>query len=204
MILCTGSRSTILQALAELMPHEEVRPLAKRTSLTWDLLEAPPGSRVVIAQGFMAHKPIADQTDAELDCSRILNAEEPMALALQALLEVPGARICIIGSWSARCGSFDGAYAAWKRTIHSWVERQAPRVRPPAQLVCVAPPIIADSAMTRARKDYPAVLETRPHCFAMDVARTIKAALWETEPGTTAPIILMPATAGPEPRTCPC
>lgn len=206
MILVTGHRSTIVQALAQLMPHETIQPLRKRSSCIWDLEDVPQDSRIVLAAGFMAGKPIAELTDEEVNLSRILNAEEPTMIATQALIELRAARICVIGSWSARTGSYDVAYAVWKAALHRWVERQAPRLEPPQQLCCVAPPIIADSGMTRRRADYPGVLERRPHCFAIDVARVIKAALFEADPGATRehPILLMPATAGPEPRTCPC
>lgn len=206
MILVTGIRSTVVQALAELLPHEPLRQIQKRSSCVWDLLDMPGDSRIVLASGFMAGKPLSELTADEANLSRLLNAEEPMMIATQALLELRAARVCIVGSWSARCGSHDGAYATWKAAIHRWVERQAPRVKPPQQLCIVAPPIIADSGMTKRRTDYPEVLERRPHCFAMDVARAIKGALFEHPPDATreSPILLMNATAGPEPRACPC
>lgn len=206
MILATGTRSTIMQALAELLPHEPIVRAEKRTATVWDLSEVPANARVVIATGYMAGKPAKDLTDAEAALTRILNAEEPMLLAMQALTELPAARVCIVGSWSAITGSYDTAYAAWKRSIHGWVAKRAGRVLEAQQLCVVAPPIIADSGMTRRRADYPGVLEARPHCFAIDVAIAIKGALFDHPPAATreAPIIVMPATAGPEPRTCPC
>lgn len=62
------------------------------------------------------------------------------------------ARICIIGSESGFCGSYDDSYAQAKRLLHRYVEAKPLRT-PDQQLVCIAPSIVADAGMTIRRKD---------------------------------------------------
>ena len=198
MFVAIGMRSTIIQALAELMPQEQIVPPDWQGHTVAYLADVPPDCRFVLAGGYLAGKRASEQSAEEHARTYWLNTEQPMMLASQALDELPAARVCIIGSWSAVTGSFDENYAAAKDTIHRWAKRQ--HIAPPRQLVVIAPPIIADSRMTRARADYPEILQRRPHCCAMDVARAIKAALWETGPDASARVIYLPATAGPEPH----
>ncbi len=210
MLITTGTRSTIVQALGDLLETEEIEPAERVANTVWQLDHAPPDTRLVLAAGYLTSKRLEEQTAEERSLSQWLNYEQPVLLAQQALRELPLVRIAIVGSWSARTGSYDAGYAYWKRQLQAWIERanngRMPLVKPEQQLVCIAPPIIADSGMTKRRHDYPDVLAQRPHCFAIDVARAIKGALYEHPPAATRgePVIYLPATAGPEPRTCPC
>lgn len=198
MILIAGWRSTVSQALRELMPTQRALAVEKKSSTVWDFSMAPEDVRVVITLGYLAGKRARDQSDHEENQTWGLNFAEPTLLAEQVLYERPAARVCVLGSWSAVNGSYDENYAASKAKLHRWVQRQT--YDPPGQLVCIAPPIIADSAMTRRRPDYPQILAQRPHCCAMDVARAIKAVLFEERPDAHQnEVIYLPATAGPEP-----
>lgn len=169
MILCTGLRSSIIQELQQLHPEHVVLRIDKRTDTVYDFTEAAPDTRIVLAGGYLAGLAIHD--DDTFNATMWANYLEPEAIITQALAELPEVRICVVGSMSGITGSFDNVYAKAKAKVHRLVERKL--VKPPQQLVAVAPPIIADSGMTRRRHDYPDVLKQRPHCMARDVARVI-------------------------------
>lgn len=181
MILCTGIGSTIVDAVKDLEPGEQFFPIKKRSAEVYDFTQAPPGTRIILAGGFLAGKSNEDHTRESIAQTQEANFIQPQSIAQQALAEIPGVRICIIGSLSATAGSYDQQYALAKLMIHRYVLRQ--KVADPQQLIVVAPPIIADSGMTRRRSDYPGVLKVRNHCYAADVARVIHRALWQRGPG---------------------
>lgn len=180
-ILCTGFGSTIVQALGALRPLEPIRRLEKRSEEIYDFEPDGPttGLRIVLAGGYLAGLADGDHTEQTRVQTLEANYLTPMNIADQALSEIPDVRICIIGSQSAIAGSYDTQYAQAKVMLHRWVLRQKGQIASTQQLVVVAPPIIADSGMTRRRHDYPQVLQERPHCMAEDVASMIVQVLYE-------------------------
>jgi len=83
----------------------------------------------------------------------------------------PKARIVVIGSMSGINGSFNPYYAAAKAGLHHYVKTGW---KPPGGVLnCIAPTIISDSEMTKARYDYPDVLKTRQTVTCDTVARMI-------------------------------
>ena len=177
MILVTGARTTIVQAIQHLKPDEPVVRIHLRpgSDEVYDFTMAPPGSRIVLAAGLLLG--LKDHTADTYQRTMRANFMEPVAIIQQALGEIPGVRICAIGSQSAVAGSYDEVYAQSKQKLHRMIGRI--RTAPDQQLVCVAPPIIADSGMTQRRHDYPQVLQLRSHCTAADVARAVVDLLWE-------------------------
>lgn len=179
MILVTGRTTTIVQSIELLRPEEHIEPICKRpgSDEVYDFTMAPPGARIVLAGGLLLGLNRGDHTADTYQRTMRANFEEPIAIIQQAIGEIPGVRICVIGSQSAELGSYDEVYAQAKLKLHRMVGRIA--VGRDQQLVCVAPPIIADSGMTRRRHDYPQVLRERSHCHSMDVARVVVDLLWE-------------------------
>ena len=177
MIICTGIGTTIMDAVKELRSEEQVFRIRKRSDEVYDFTDCPPDVRIILAGGYLAGKSDAEHTAESMDMTITANYLEPIQIIDQALDELPAARICVIGSQSAAAGSYDTQYAFAKARLHRFVMRR-PGIHP-QQVVAVAPPIIADSGMTRRRHDYPRVLRERPHCMAIDVARVIVNLLWE-------------------------
>lgn len=134
------------------------------------------GWRYVLAAGYLAGKTLNSASADELARTWLVNFVNTARLGNEILQRDPMARVCVVGSMSALDGSFDLAYAGAKAALHLWAETT--HLSAGQQLVVVAPPIIADSGMTERRPDYPAILSTRPHVTAWDVASTIHAALW--------------------------
>lgn len=180
MILCTGISTTIVQAVKDLKGDEQILRIRKRSDEVYDFRHCPPDVRIILAGGYLAGKSDAEHTAESIAMTIEANYIEPMQIIDQALAELPAVRICAIGSQSAAAGSYDTQYAFAKARLHRFVTRR-PGVYP-QQVVCVAPPIIADSGMTRRRHDYPRVLNERAHCTAADVAKMIVNLLWGSEP----------------------
>ncbi len=197
MILCTGLGSTIIQAVKELRPQERIERIGMRTQEIYDFTDQEPGLRIILAGGYLAGKSDAEHTEETRTETILANYIRPMNIADQALAEIEDVRICIIGSQSAVAGSYDTQYATAKAMLHRWVLRQKGALGPAQQLVVVAPPIIADSGMTRRRSDYPRVLQERPHCMAVDVAQMIVDLLYteDIRPGeNSCAVRFVPAT----------
>lgn len=180
MILCTGIGTTILDAVKDLRPGEQIYKIGRRSNEVYDFTDAPPDCRIILAGGYLAGRNLEQHTPDSLRLTEEENFTKPMSIAQQALAELAAARVCVIGSMSAATGSYDQHYAVAKSMMHRWVLRQ--KTVAPQQLVVVAPPIIADSGMTRRRTDYPVVLKNRNHCYAIDVARVVVRLLWDEPP----------------------
>lgn len=181
MIAVSGFRSTIVQSLKERVDDE-----FHRLDVTWDapncMLHLVPldCERYLLAAGLLHPKPLLTQSLAEVHDSIWINALN-VARCVKYVLEFnPRARICVVGSQSARNGSYDETYAMSKAAIEAFV--RFTKTAKDQQLVCVSPPIIRDSGMTCRRADYPDVLAKRPTCSAADVARAIKVVLYDTSP----------------------
>jgi NAD(P)-dependent dehydrogenase (short-subunit alcohol dehydrogenase family) len=181
-LIVTGLSTTIVQQLEEIADE-------KASRIDCDLAAFgcsfgfPPGDpkhhRYVLAAGYLPGKSIEDATAEQLQAAWLINFVNTARLVNAITARDPFARICVVGSMSAVLGSYDEAYAASKRALHDWCERRP--AKPGQQLVVVAPPIIIDSGMTRARPDFAAVRQTRVWVTAADVARVIHGLLWSAQ-----------------------
>jgi len=151
-VFVRGLKSEIARELSELAQTEAV----SRGEQMPDV-----GARYLFCAGLIRQKRIAEQTEDEIAETMMVNATSVIR-ECDRLLEVnPFARICVIGSESAFKGSFDGAYAAAKSALHSYVETKRLNY-PGQQLVCVAPTCIENTGMNRQRnEDGVAALERR-------------------------------------------
>jgi NAD(P)-dependent dehydrogenase (short-subunit alcohol dehydrogenase family) len=151
-IFVRGAQSAIAQELSVL-------------SLTYPIgrgIQMPDhGERYLFCAGLIRQKRIADQSEAEIAETFMVNAASVIKECDRLLSVNPRARICVIGSESAFKGSFDGAYAAAKAALHRYVETKRLNY-PDQQLVCVAPTCIENTGMNRQRNaDGVAALEKR-------------------------------------------
>lgn len=179
MFAVTGKRTTIVRELEDLTGEEAVRIEADLSDPGCAL---DPGiyTRYVLAAGVLYSRPPLELEAAEIVAALAVNLTNTIRLCEKILERDNWARICVVGSESGILGSHDRMYAAAKAGVHSYVATRP--VRPSQQLVCVAPPIISDSGMTARRRDFPAVLETRAHVRARDVAEIIRGLLWSPAP----------------------
>ena len=187
MIACTGYNSTIMQALAMRRPEEVIEkitadpaPIKMDCEFSW----SHKAERFVLAAGVLHQKPLLDQSHSDIVSSVSINLINAARLIETILHRVPNAHVAVIGSQSGNSGSYDMTYALCKSALHQFVRWR--KVSADQVLVCIAPPIIADSGMTRRRKDYPSVLQERRTVQAMDVAALVEKALWFTPAGTVA------------------
>lgn len=195
MLAVTGYGSSIVTELRGLIGTSDT---VVRLDARMAVYHLPNADRYLLAAGVLHSKSVREQMALELVESVSVNLINVLRLCEMILDEQDQARICIVGSESAKGGSFDRLYAACKAGVHAYVQQRP--TKPLQQLVCVSPPIIADSGMTRRRHDYPQVLEQRPHCHAIDVARVIKRVLYDRRPDElTGCIIPIQATDAKKP-----
>lgn len=173
MIAVTGRGTTIVQELEQLSGEAIVR-IEGDWKWAGGEIDIPETDRFVFAAGHLVGKKLAEQTGTEQMQTFNINTLNVMQLCERAL-ERPTARIVIIGSMSGINGSHDMGYAVSKAAIHAYAEMR--HIRPGQALIVVAPPIISDSGMTRARKDYPGVLSVRRTVTARQVAEKVLQAL---------------------------
>lgn len=146
MLVITGFGSAIVQALLPLLPVDEKPQRA-------EFRDVPvTASRYLFCAGVLRPKPIAEQTDEEIAETFMVNAASVIQACDRIIAKNDQARICVIGSESGFAWSFDGAYAASKAALHRYIETKKLRTVD-QQLVCVAPSIIGDAAMTTRRTD---------------------------------------------------
>src|SRR5581483_4435772 len=108
--------------------------------------------RIVLAHGWLTPQDFQDMPGRDMVHSFKVNLLSSLILCEMALTKNPRARIVVIGSESGQKGSHDLCYALAKSGLHKYVEER--RVGyPDQQLVCVAPSLIADGAMTVRRQD---------------------------------------------------
>lgn len=197
MLAVTGRKTTIVRDLARLLPPDEtiVRIDVDLGRADTHLGGLPVAERYLLAAGVLHQKSILEQSWVEMIESVSVNALNVIRICETILERQAEARICIIGSESARRGSFDLTYAASKAAVHAYV--LARETKPGQQLVCVSPTIIADSGMTMRRKDFPQVLERREYVLTLDVARVVHRVLYQNAADLTGCII--PVT--PQKRT---
>lgn len=189
-ICVAGMQSTIVAALKTLRPDDmyircpwNLRALDQRPPL-------PRCDRYLYAAGVIRGRSVREYDGAEAVEAFAVNYWNALRFTEAALLENPRARICLIGSMSAITGSYDEIYSGLKAALHLYVKTRRVQ-RPAQQLFCVSPTIIADSAMTRARIDYPKVLEKRSTVTAMEVAQVISCELWNPDVDTNNEVMEM-------------
>lgn len=184
MLYVTGMGSTIVRELAAMMPEETIRRLPGDMSdpeLRLELpADVPTGARFLFASGLIYSHPLEGQTPGEVEASLWCNAMNVARWCRHILQHVKGARICVVGSESAKAGSYDMTYAMGKAALHAFVTFQP--ITPGQQLCAVAPPIISDSNMVKQRHDYPAVLERRRHVTSKQVAEAVWRSLYHLPP----------------------
>jgi NAD(P)-dependent dehydrogenase (short-subunit alcohol dehydrogenase family) len=144
MLAVTGYGSRIVDELRKLLPADE------QTLRIDDLADWSP-DRYLLCAGILRPLKLHEQTVAQITESMLVNLIRPMQLCDLILERNDKARICVIGSESGFSWSFDGTYAAAKAALHRYVETK--KLKPDQQLVCVAPSIIEDCAMTLRRED---------------------------------------------------
>jgi NAD(P)-dependent dehydrogenase (short-subunit alcohol dehydrogenase family) len=149
-IAVTGARTTIVRALAKLVPDEIVRIDADLSTFDAEC-DIPIADRYVLAAGVLIGKRTLDQSADEIMRTIAVNLVNVIRLCDRILDTHPTARICVVGSESAYRGSFDMTYAVSKAAVHAYV--QAKKLQPGQQLVAVAPHIVIDSGMTQRRTD---------------------------------------------------
>lgn len=172
MLAVTGLNTTIVQSYLTMRPQTVVR-ISARPSLAHPTpeLKVPHADRYILAAGVLTPATLLKQTEKQIVDSLCVNFVNVVRICEEILHNVEHARVCVIGSESGINWSFDDTYAASKAAVHRYVETRG--VKRKQQLVCVAPPIISDSGMTRRRHDYPTVLQTRRSVTSKEVAEVI-------------------------------
>lgn len=166
-IAVTGRRTTIVKELEAYEPIERIEA------------DLPLTNKFVLAAGVLVGKPIADMSTLEAYDTVYVNLISTMRLC-EHILQIPNARICVIGSFSGIKGSYDELYGASKAGIHHYIKTR--KVLDTQQLIGVAPTIISDSGMTERRGDYPEVLEKRKTVTAKEVADVVYGLLTMSPP----------------------
>jgi NAD(P)-dependent dehydrogenase (short-subunit alcohol dehydrogenase family) len=180
-IAVTGRNTTIVQALADVVSEDIVR-----IDGDWSAFDAefsvPEAGRYVLAAGVLTGKRIQEQSADDILRCIAVNLVNVIRLCEHILDTNPKARICIVGSESGFRGSFDQTYGVSKAAVHAYV--QSRKVKPGQQLVAVAPHVILDSGMTRARHDYEALVADAGRKFVTPraVAEAIHFLLWSEGP----------------------
>jgi NAD(P)-dependent dehydrogenase (short-subunit alcohol dehydrogenase family) len=181
MIAVTGYRTTIVQALKE-MVDEQVFKLSANLGQFGGEYALPEGvDKFVLAAGILRQMPLREQSGFDVRIGLAVNMVSVVRIADTILARRENARICIIGSESGINGSYDETYAMSKAAVHAWVAWTKAKVKPTQTVACVIPPIISDSGMTRRRHDYPAVLDARRTVSAKEVAEKVHWALFDDE-----------------------
>lgn len=157
MIAIRGAGSKIAVELTNrLAGKDEVRAIGRGQRLPLN------AHRYLFCQGLLYGLPSAKMVDAEVAETFSVNAASVINSCNEIIDANPLARICVIGSESGFTWSYDDAYAAAKAALHRYVETKRLKT-PDQQLICVAPGIIGDAAMTRARKDTDRLLIRAAH-----------------------------------------
>lgn len=189
MLAVTGIRTSIVTELVKLTGERAVRfscmPSMLDFACDFALDDGPtlggrPVAGYVLAAGVIRALPIAKQSAGEILEALAVNLVNVLRLSEAILSSDEHAKVALIGSNSALHGSYDELYAACKAGVHAYANTR--KVKPTQRLVAIAPPLIRDSGMVRARHDYPGVLETRRSVSAREVAEAILEAWAGSEP----------------------
>jgi NAD(P)-dependent dehydrogenase (short-subunit alcohol dehydrogenase family) len=180
MLAVTGYRSKIVEELIPLLPEGE-----KLVAIAQEGPVMEEARRFLICAGMLRPARLTSQTVDEAAETMEVNCFRPIRLCEHILERFDDARICIMGSESGFTWSFDDAYAASKVSLHRYVETR--KIGPKQQLICIAPSIIEDAAMTLARDDHENLerrrLENPKKRFLMarEVAKLVHFCLYQDE-----------------------
>ena len=94
---------------------------------------------------------IIDQQFSDISNSFLINSAGPVISSEIILASDTNARIFIIGSESARKGSYDFTYAMAKSSLSTYIRNR--RVSQHQQLLLISPSTISDFGMTTRRSD---------------------------------------------------
>lgn len=199
-LFVAGYSTTIFAALRPLLPEGVYieRNRADLSDLGWHPAGAVPldARWHLLAAGYLEPTTILEQSAAEIAAHLAVNLVSPVKACEYVLAHNPRARICLVGSESGIKGSYNQTYAIAKAGLHRYVETKR-LAHPDQQLVCVAPGMIANSAMTERRADQDNVEARRvAHpkrrlLRAGEVARMIHNLLFVDEGYTTNVVIPM-------------
>lgn len=155
----TGFRSTIAQEFCDVRQDNGEVVGFQEVHYNRDVERLPLNlDRYLLCAGVLHGESATTITDAQIVESMSINMIKVIRFCDLLFQHNPVARVCIIGSMSGIAGSFDVTYAAAKAGVHMYVENKRLSWRD-QHLVAVAPTIIADSGMTRRRKDLDATLK---------------------------------------------
>ncbi len=146
-VVITGWRSKIAEEFRALLPKGEEPIWGKPCKFDF-----PMADRYLFCHGLLRSKRMENQIVAERDEGWLVNYISTTTQCEWIIKANLSARICIIGSESGYCGSFDGIYAETKAALHLYVEGKKLR-SPCQQLVAISPGIIEDCGMTTRRLD---------------------------------------------------
>ena len=116
-------------------------------------------SHYLICAGLLQSVPIVEQTSSQICDSFLVNAAGPVITSELLLTHDPKARIIILGSESAKKGSFDLSYALSKSSLSTYIRNK--RVGKSQQLILLSPSTVEDLGMTLRRKDQERVSKYR-------------------------------------------
>lgn len=200
-ILLTGVRSKIIQELKPLLPcapRELTREQCEMSSVGSvdsyrDLIAA--SNRIVLAHGTISGKAFLERVGNNIEASLNCNLLSMVRVCEIALANNPNVRIVVIGSESARKGSFDLAYSLAKAGLEAYVTNRRLE-HPGQQLMCVSPSMIEDSGMAaqKTEAEISAAKTATPKgrgLTASEVARMIHYLLYVDEGYTTNTVIRM-------------
>lgn len=109
-------------------------------------------SLYIFFSGILRQIPILKQNYSEISESFFVNSIGPVIGSELIFENIPNARVFLIGSESARKGSFDMSYALSKSTLRTYVLSK--RLLPMQQLLLLSPSTIDDLGMTARRIDH--------------------------------------------------
>lgn len=108
-------------------------------------------SLYIFFSGLLRSSPILHQNFSEISESFFVNSVGPVIGSELIFQNKPNGRVFLIGSESARKGSFDMTYALSKSTLRTYVLNK--KLLPMQQLLLLSPSTIGDLGMTVRRND---------------------------------------------------
>ncbi len=204
MLVVSGADSQIIKELLQLAPDNDIRPVRLRgAGFSAHTMGHVPldADRYVLASGVQHPRLAVEQSESEIQNSLTTNLVSIVMVCENVLGVNERARICVVGSISGYCGSYDGIYALSKAALHRYVETKRLDY-PDQQLVAVAPDIIEDAGMTLRREDADVLEKRRTQhpkkrfLRAEEIARLIKFLLWDDQGYISNTVVKMTGRVG--------
>jgi NAD(P)-dependent dehydrogenase (short-subunit alcohol dehydrogenase family) len=193
MLAIRGAKSSIAFELIRLLgPDQQYVAVGRGRSM----LVKSDATEFLFCQGMLVGKSIDRITYDEQAKTFDVNAIQVIDECDRIIAGRDNARIVVIGSESGFTWSHDSCYAASKAALHRYVETKRLRT-PDQQLVCVAPGIISDSAMTQRRDDQDVLaVRAKNHpkgrwLLAAEVARLVHFLLYQDQGYISGTVIRM-------------